>query len=51
MSHREIVIGLDDSRSARSALRWAAELCAPHGFGAARGPCIELAVGGDCPRI
>jgi hypothetical protein len=22
MSHREIVIGLDDSRSARSALQW-----------------------------
>ena len=25
MSHREIVIGLDDSRSARSALRWGAD--------------------------
>lgn len=25
MSHREIVVGLDDSRSARSALRWAAD--------------------------
>jgi nucleotide-binding universal stress UspA family protein len=50
MSHRGIVVGLDDSRSARTALRWAADYARHTGL-ALRAVHVELAVRGNHPRV
>lgn len=51
MSHREIVIGLDDSRSARSALRWGADYARRTGLALRAVHVLSWPFGGDCPRI
>ena len=43
MDHQEIVVGLDESKSARQALRWAASYAERTGYGVASGACSQLA--------
>jgi hypothetical protein len=50
MSHRGIVVGLDDSRSARTALRWAGDYARRTGLALRAGCHLPTRRGSPCPR-